>query len=123
MMLLVSQAESLKHYQAVNGEWHTLINDPESYTEISATAEFGYGLLKGLRLRMLNEDYWKCARKALQTVIRQIDDNGVVHKVSYGTAMGNDLDFFHKIPITPMPYGQALALLLLCEGSLAAEKY
>jgi len=29
--------------------------------------------------------------------------------------MGSDLEFYRKIPLTSMPYGQAMAMLALCE--------
>ena len=39
-----------------------------------------------------------------------------MNQVSYGTPMGRESkDFYKKIPIQPMPYGQALAMLLLIE--------
>jgi unsaturated rhamnogalacturonyl hydrolase len=45
-----------------------------------------------------------------------IDEEGVVHQVSYGTPMGRQTkDFYKTIPIKPMPYGQALAILMLIE--------
>lgn len=116
--LLASQAESLRTLQGEGGEWHTLIDDPDSYTEASATAGFGYGILKGIRLGLLDERFADCGRRALLAVMGRIDSDGIVQQVSYGTAMGNDLDFYRNIPVTPMPYGQALALLLLCEGLL-----
>ncbi len=117
-MLLQSQAEALRLYQAENGEWHTLITDPSSYTEASATAGFGYGILKGVRLGLLDRSFLPCGVKALRAVMNRIDENGLVQQVSYGTAMGDTLDFYRRIALSPMPYGQALALLLLCEGSL-----
>ena len=47
------QVESLLCLQAENGMWHTLLDDPDSYLEASATCGFGYGILCGgwLRLR------------------------------------------------------------------------
>lgn len=117
-MLFISQVETLRSLQAPNGEWHTLIDDPNSYVELSATAGFGYGILKGLRLGVLDDSYMECGKKALEAVIRHIDEAGILHQVSYGTAMGETLDFYRNIPLSPMPYGQALALLLLCEGNL-----
>ena len=36
-------------------------------------------------------------------------------QVSFGTAMGNDLDYYRQVPLTSMPYGQAMALLALTE--------
>lgn len=116
--LLVSQVTSLQKYQAENGEWHTLITDSSSYTETSATAGFGYGILKGIRLGMLDDKFTDCGMKALEAVSNRIDEKGILQQVSYGTAMGNDLDYYRNIPICPMPYGQALALLLLGEGIL-----
>lgn len=53
--------------------------------------------------------------KALQGVIEHIDADGEVSQVSFGTGMGRDLEFYVKIPITSMPYGQALAMLALVE--------
>ena len=119
--LLSSQVQSLRRFQADNGEWHTLLDDPSSYTEVSATAGFGYGILKGIRLGLLDESYASCGKHALAAVMDRIDDRGTVTQVSYGTAMGDTLDFYRKIPLTPMPYGQALALLLLCEGQLLKD--
>jgi unsaturated rhamnogalacturonyl hydrolase len=48
-------------------------------------------------------------------VINQIQPDGELANVSFGTGMGSDFDFYKKIPITPMPYGQALAMLALVE--------
>jgi unsaturated rhamnogalacturonyl hydrolase len=61
------------------------------------------------------EQYLTTANTALQGVIAQIRPDGEVENVSFGTAMGSDLDFYRNIRITPMPYGQALAMLALVE--------
>lgn len=46
-----------------------------------------------------------------------IDETGVVRQVSYGTPMGRDSkDFYKKIPLHSMPYGQAMAMLFLIEA-------
>lgn len=44
-----------------------------------------------------------------------IGADGEVSQVSFGTGMGPDLQFYKDIPITSMPYGQALAMLALVE--------
>ena len=67
---------------------------------------------------MLEDKFKDCGLKALEAVSNRIDEKGILQQVSYGTAMGNDLDYYRNIPICPMPYGQALALLLLGEGLL-----
>lgn len=113
---LKSQAEALKKFQAIDGGWHTLLDDKESYIEISATAGFGYGILKAVRKGYLSNEYKQAGIKALECVMQNIDDDGVVEQVSYGTGMGKDLDHYRNIPLCPMTYGQALAILVLLEG-------
>lgn len=116
--LLTRQASALKQYQAENGMWHTLLDDEDSYLEASATCGFSYGLLRAQRLGLLDDAYRTVALKALDTVIHLVDRNGSVFQVSYGTPMGRtSKDFYKQIPLIPMPYGTALALLYLIEAS------
>ncbi|MEJ8473198.1 glycoside hydrolase family 88/105 protein [Roseibium algae] len=113
--LLNRQAVSLKKYQHETGLWHTLIDDPDSYLEASATAGFAYGLMKGVRKRYLGPEYLDVAERAMKGVIDNINPEGELQQVSFGTAMGNDLDFYRQIKRTSMPYGQAMAMLCLTE--------
>lgn len=110
------QCERLCQLQAENGLWHTILDDPESYLETSATAAFTYGILKGVRLGYLPKEYFTVAEKGLKAICNAIDENGIVQGVSYGTPIGWDANFYKTIPICPMTYGQALALLALIEG-------
>ncbi|MEN8906501.1 MAG: glycoside hydrolase family 88 protein [Clostridiales bacterium] len=113
---LHSQVKSLKLYQDTKGMWHTLINDKTSYLEASATCGLAYGILKAISMGLLNSKYESCALKALKSVLDLIDEQGIVSQVSYGTSMGREnKDFYKKIPIKPMPYGQAIAILFLIE--------
>lgn len=115
---LVAQIETLEKYQNDNGMWHTLIDDPTSYVEASATCGFAYGILKAVDMGLINDSYKDCALKALKPILDLIDDNGIVNQVSYGTAMGRESKQFYKdIPIQSMPYGQALAILFLMQAS------
>ena len=108
------QCEALIRVQDPStGLWHTLLDHEDSYLETSASAAIAYGLLKGCRLGLLS-----CREKALaaaQGVIGQIAPDGLVGGVSYGTPMGNDLDFYRRIPIQPTAYGQGLVFLMLTE--------
>lgn len=118
---LKTQVNTLIDLQAESGAWHTLLDHPDSYEEISATAGFGYGLLKGARIGVGDERWLEAGKKALEAVRRNIDTQGQVHNVSYGTRMGRDLDFYKKIPLQPTGYGQALAILCLSEGIRLAD--
>lgn len=120
---LRSQAAALLRYQHKSGAWHTLVDDPTSYLETSATAGFGYGLLKGARLGVLGEDARAAGLRALEFVLGNIDANGTVRNVSYGTRMGHDLQFYRDIPIQPTGYGQALAILFLAEAVRHTDEF
>jgi len=112
--VLLAQVESLEKYQDPSGMWHTLIDDPTSYVESSATCGFAYGILKAVHTGLIDQRYTAVAYKALTPILDYIADDGVVHQVSYGTPMGRQTkDFYKNIELRPMPYGQALAILLL----------
>ena len=114
--ILRQQVDSLVKYQNPNGMWHTLIDDPSSYVESSATCGFGYGILKAVHTGLLEKEYEAVARKALVPMMGYIADSGVVNQVSYGTPMGRETkDFYKNIVLKQMPYGQALAMLFLIE--------
>ena len=114
--VLLNQVQSLMKHQDVSGMWHTLIDDPTSYVEASATCGFAYGILKAVHDGLIDGSYEEVALKALAPILGYISDDGVVHQVSYGTPMGRESkDFYKNIELRPMPYGQALAILFLIE--------
>jgi unsaturated rhamnogalacturonyl hydrolase len=119
---LASQAAALRRLQRRSGLWTTLLDDPSSYEETSASAGFAYGMLKAVKRGYLPESYRDVALKAAIGVLGQIDESGTVHQVSYGTGMGQDLDDYRNIPICPMTYGQALAILMLTEADEFGER-
>lgn len=115
---LVAQIDALvKHQDPQTGMWHTLIDDPTSYLEASATAGFAYGIAKALRMRLVprEERYMNAARKAMEGVLANISEEGELRQASFGTPVFDDLEGYKKIPLTSMPYGQSLALLALTE--------
>ena len=115
------QVNALEKYQDTSGAWHTLINDPDSYIEISATSGFGYGIFKGVRKGYIDHKYLDCAKKALGALLDNISDDGTVENVSYGTGLKDDLDYYRGVEISPMTYGQALATLCMSESMNRGE--
>ncbi len=114
--ILNQQVEALAKYQHESGLWCTLLDDETSYLEASATAGFGYGILKAIRKRYISVDYLPMAQKAVDALLTEyINDAGELTNVSFGTAMGDNLEFYRQIQITTMPYGQAMAILCLSE--------
>jgi unsaturated rhamnogalacturonyl hydrolase len=113
---LAAQVRTLAATQdAETGLWHTLINDPTSYLEASATAGFAYGILKAVRKGYLPREYEAVGIRAVRGVLANIDDAGELQQVSFGTAMGDTLQFYKDIALTSMPYGQSLAICALAE--------
>ena len=109
------QADALLSLQDESGLWHTLLDDKSSYLESSASANFAYGFLKGIRLGILSKDYETSANKAIEALLDCVNEQGIVEKCSYGTGMGMTLQDYRDIPICPMPYGQTLTILALME--------
>ncbi|MCL6408728.1 glycoside hydrolase family 105 protein, partial [Dickeya dadantii] len=73
------------------------------------------GILKAVRKRYVDPSYAEVAEKAIRGVINHVNKDGELTQVSFGTAMGTDLDFYRNIALTSMPYGQAMAILCLAE--------
>ena len=113
--VLDAQVAALAELQDDSGLWHTLLDDPSSYVEASATAGFAYGILKAVRKGYLGAEYSAVAERAVRAVVANTSDDGELQQVSFGTGMGPDLDFYRTIPRTSMPYGQAMAILCLAE--------
>ncbi|WPG98214.1 glycosyl hydrolase [Acrodontium crateriforme] len=115
---LESQCRALAALQAEDGAWRTLIDVAESegsYLEASASAGFAYGMLKASRKRYIGREYEAVALKAVRAVLKRINKEGELVDVSFGTAMGNDLQHYKDIALTSMPYGQAMAIMMAVE--------
>jgi unsaturated rhamnogalacturonyl hydrolase len=112
---LAAQVKTLTETQDESGLWHTLVMDSSSYLEASATAGFAYGILKSVRKGYLDKAYGPVGIRAVQAVLANISDDGELQQVSFGTAMGDNLQFYKDIKLTSMPYGQSLAILALAE--------
>ena len=124
---LLRQAEALEKYQEVGesgtagesdkvGLWHTLLDDPDSYLETSASCAFAYGILKAVRKGYLPARFARVGEKAVMGVMEQIAEDGTVNGVSYGTPVFATLQEYKEVPICPMPYGQSMALMMLVEA-------
>ncbi len=114
--ILHSQAEALLACQSEDGLWHTLLDDPGSYTETSGSAAIAAGILHSTRRGLLPEHYAQPALRAIQAVLGKIDSEGTVLGVSGGTPIGALKEDYKQIIIAPMAYGQAMAIVALGEA-------
>lgn len=113
-----AQVKALKKLQAPSGLWHTVLTDASSYEEVSGSAAIACGILKGIRMGILDDSYLPCAEKAIKGIMKNIDKDGTVLNVSGGTGMGMNAEHYKNILIAPMAYGQSLTILALAEALL-----
>jgi len=106
---LRDQLAALKTLQRDDGLWGTVLDDPASYGEVSASS--------GIAAAMVTQNnplHAKYVRKALDGVLANIADNGRVLNVSGGTAVMNDIEGYLRIDRKwAQGWGQGLALALL----------
>jgi unsaturated rhamnogalacturonyl hydrolase len=68
-----------------------------------------------VRKRYISREYEDMAIRAINAVLERISPAGELLDVSFGTGMGHDLQHYKDIPLTSMPYGQAMAIMALGE--------
>ena len=111
-----AQVHALRRLQGKDGLWHTVLTDPTSYEETSGSAAIVAGILKGIRSGILDDSYLDCASRDIRGILKNIDKDGTVLKVSGGTGMGYDAEHYKNILVAPMAYGQSLTILALVEA-------
>lgn len=110
-----------RHQDPATGLWRTILDhtDEASYLETSCAAGFAFGMLKAARLRLLpageREEVERMAVKAVKGVLGKIDERGELTGVSFGTPVFDTLQGYKDIPVTSMPYGQAMGMMALVE--------
>lgn len=106
---LRDQLASVKLLQTENGLWRTVLDDPQSYEEVSASC--------GIAAAMINNGnplHTKYVQKALSGVLDNITEDGRVLNVSGGTAVMKDLEGYRNVPRSwTQGWGQGLALAFL----------
>ncbi len=105
------QLAALKKLQTEDGLWRTLLDDGESYEEVSASAGIAAAmLLKGNPLHL------KYINKAIQGLLNNVSEDGRVLNVSGGTAVMKDRAGYCNISRDwTQGWGQGLVLACLSE--------
>lgn len=103
---LNEQLAALKYLQTDEGLWRTILDDEESYEEVSASCGIAAAMtLKG------NPLHAKYINRAISGISREIGSDGRVLQVSGGTAVMRDRDGYRMISRDWIQgWGQGLAL-------------
>jgi rhamnogalacturonyl hydrolase YesR len=88
------QMRSLLPYQAEDGMWHQVLDNPSSYEETSCTAMFVLALARGVRMGWLPATFAQQAKKGWQAVAAHITPDGIVKGICRGTEIGADQQFY-----------------------------
>jgi len=103
---LDEQLSALKLLQTDNGLWRTILDDEDSYEELSASA----GIAAAMVLKA-NPLHAKYIQKSLQGVLDHVSDDGRLTDVSGGTAVMKDRDGYRNISKKWIQgWGQGMAL-------------
>ena len=113
--VLDAQIAALAKCQDDSGLWHTLLDDPHSYLEASATAGFAHGILKAVRS--------VASGSTTPGWLKKSDSRNCAEYFAAGGAAADLIwhrdgvrpRLYRQIPLTSMPYGQAMAILCLTE--------
>lgn len=106
---LRDQLAALRGLQTADGLWRTVLDDPESYEELSASAGIGAAMLASG-----NPLHTDATQRALDGVLANISQDGRLLNTSAGTAVMRDLDGYRSISRKwTQGWGQGLALTFL----------
>lgn len=106
---LRDQLSALVRLQDESGLWHTILDDPESYCETSASAGIAAALLE-----YRNPLHREAVLKAYHGIRSKISEDGSVRDVSAGTAVMKTREDYRTIPHKRVQgWGQGLALVFL----------
>lgn len=91
--------DALVALQNKNGFWLQVLDRPDSREEISGTAIFTMAIACGVTNGWLNEKKYKpYAMKGWEAVKTQIEPNGTVHNICYGTMCSEDVNYYLERP-------------------------
>lgn len=113
---LVKQLDGISKYQSESGFWRTVLDGTFSYYEASSAYGFGYAILKGIRLGIIDKKYLNIVDKMKDALVSNITEDGSVLNVSDGTpVMRNEGEYNIICPHRIQNYGQGLALMYFSE--------
>lgn len=106
---LRDQLAAIKLLQTENGLWRTILDDEDSYEEVSASCGIAAAMIENN-----NPLHAKYVQKALKGVLENISEDGRVLNVSGGTAVMRDREGYRGVPKDWIQgWGQGLALAFL----------
>ena len=93
-----------------SGLWHTVLDDPASYGETSASAMILYSMIEGRKMRLLDAAYDEPIQRGWAALSTQVNNMGQVTGVSAGTGPGDRASYLAR-PQGTYPWGTGAMLM------------
>lgn len=91
--------DALVVLQNKNGFWLQVLDRPDSREEVSGTAIFTMAIARGISNGWINSKKYKpFALKGWETLKTQIEPDGTVHNICYGTMCSEDVNYYINRP-------------------------
>lgn len=91
--------DALVALQKKNGFWLQVLDRPDSREEVSGTAIFTMAIARGITNGWLNaKNYQPYVLKGWEALKTQIEPDGTVHNICYGTMCSEDVDYYLNRP-------------------------
>jgi rhamnogalacturonyl hydrolase YesR len=109
-------SDGIASLQGINGMWHQIVTDPDSYEETSCTAMFACAFAKGIRNGWLEhpDRFARIIFQAWQALTKNsIDRNGNVHGICRGSRYSYSPEYYKKELLwkTNDPHGIGVVLM------------
>lgn len=102
-----------------NGQWHTIVDDPDSPIENSVSAFVAAGILRGLLRGVVGRDFRDMGMRAFNATIRAVTDAAL--PVSEATPVGSARTYYTR-RTGVFPWGQGPLLLALAAHRQLSQK-
>ena len=112
--ILRRHVDRIQQLQDGSGLWHTVMDIPSTYLEVSASVMFALAIKRGVRRGYLEPDLEKVADRAFYACLEHVDAAGNVNEVSAETVPG-DIAHYRSIPLGVYPWGQGFTVLAILE--------
>ncbi len=105
--ILVAQASRLAELQDESGDWHTVLDDAESYLESSMAAFVVDGFSRALARGWLSGEHRPVVERACRRLLRNVRPDGLLDGVSFETFPSTRAEHYRTMPVGAMvPWGQ-----------------
>jgi unsaturated rhamnogalacturonyl hydrolase len=112
--LFRSLSTELAQHQTSSGLWRTILDDPTSYEEVSASAMYLFAYTRGRNAGILDAAFDPLIDRAFRGLAAQVDEEGRVLGVSEGTWPGT-IEYYKSLATGEWWWGTGAFLLAMRE--------